>query len=72
MSKTRYIVERTNAITKNKFGFSKSKYIGIAKVKTHALLVAIAHNLLKAANKVRLTLDSSLQILLNRQISWVF
>ena len=50
ISKTRYIVERTNATTKNIFGFTRSKYIGIAKVKTQALLVAIAHNLLKAAN----------------------
>lgn len=55
ISKTRYIVERTNAITKNIFGFSRSKYIGIAKVKTQALLVAIAHNLLKAANKISLS-----------------
>ncbi len=72
ISKTRYIVERTNATTKNIFGFTRSKYIGIAKVKTQALLVAIAHNLLKAANKISLTLDNSVQILRKRQISWVF
>ena len=72
ISKTRYIVERTNATTKNIFGFTRSKYIGIAKVKTQALLVAIAHNLLKAANKISLTLDNSIQILRKRQISWVF
>ena len=72
ISKTRYIVERTNATTKNIFGFTRSKYIGIAKVKTQALLVAIAHNLLKAGNKISLTLNNSIQILRKRQISWVF
>lgn len=72
ISKTRYIVERTNAVTKNIFGFTRAKYIGIAKVKTQALLVAIAHNLLKAANKIKLSQESSIQILRNRQISWVF
>lgn len=72
ISKTRYIVERTNATTKNIFGFTRSKYIGIAKVKAQALLVAIAHNLLKAANKINLTQDNSVQILRKRQISWVF
>lgn len=72
-SKTRYIVERINAITKNIFGSSRSKYIGIAKkVKTQALLVAIAHNLLKAANKISLPQDKSVQILRDRQISWIF
>lgn len=62
ISKTRYIVERINAITKNIFGFTKSKYIGIAKVKTQALLVAIAHDLLKVANKISRTQDRSLKI----------
>lgn len=31
---------------------SRSKYVGIAKVKTQALLVAITHNLPIAANKI--------------------
>jgi IS5 family transposase len=55
ISKTRYIVERTNATVKNILKFDKTKYIGLAKVKTQALLVAIAHNLLKAANKIKVS-----------------
>ncbi len=55
ISKTRYIVERTNATTKNIFKFDRAKYIGLAKVKSQALLVAIAHNLLKAANKINVS-----------------
>lgn len=55
ISKTRYIVERTNATIKNIFKFGKTKYIGMARVKTQALLVAIAHNLLKAANKINVS-----------------
>ena len=54
ISKTRYIVERTNATTAVRFNFKRTKYIGIAKVKAQALLVAMAHNLLKAANKIKL------------------
>ncbi len=52
ISKTRYIVERTNATIKNIFKFTKAKYIGLVKVQAQSLLVAIAHNLLKAANKI--------------------
>lgn len=52
ISKTRYIVERTNATIKNIFKFSKSRYVGISRVTGQAILVAIAHNLLKAANKI--------------------
>lgn len=50
---TRYIVERTNATTKNIFKLGKAKYIGLIKVQAQSLLVAIAHNLLKAANKIQ-------------------
>jgi IS5 family transposase len=57
ISKTRYIVERTNATTASRFHFKKAKYVGLAKVKTQALLVATAHNLLKAANKIKLLTD---------------
>lgn len=53
ISKTRYIVERTNATVKTRFRFQRAKYIGLAKVKGQTLLVAIAHNLLKAANKIQ-------------------
>jgi IS5 family transposase len=53
ISKTRYIVERTNATVKTRFRFERAKYIGLAKVKGQTLLVAIAHNLLKAANKIQ-------------------
>jgi IS5 family transposase len=55
ISKTRYIVERTNATMKNIFKFTKTRYIGLARVKSQALLVAIAHNLLKAANKINVS-----------------
>ena len=55
ISKTRYIVERTNATAKNIFKFDRTKYVGLARVKTQALLVAIAHNLLKAANKIKVS-----------------
>lgn len=55
ISKTRYIVERTNATTKNIFKFSRTRYIGLARVKAQGLLVAIAHNLLKAANKINVS-----------------
>jgi transposase, IS5 family len=54
ISKTRYIVERTNATTKVRFRFERTKYIGLAKVTGQTLLVALAHNLLKAANKIEL------------------
>ena len=54
ISKTRYIVERTNATTAVRFNFKRAKYIGLAKVNGQALLVAIAHNLLKAANKIKI------------------
>lgn len=72
ISKERYIVERTNATTKNIFGFVKTKYIGLAKVKNQSLLIAIAHNLLKAANKITLIQDSAIQILQKRTLSWVY
>ena len=72
ISKERYIVERTNATTKNIFGFYKTKYIGLIKVKNQALLVAIAHNLLKAANKIKLIQDSAIQIMHKRTLHWVF
>jgi IS5 family transposase len=52
ISKTRYIVERTNATVKNIFKFGKSRYVGISRVTGQAILVAVAHNLLKAANKI--------------------
>jgi IS5 family transposase len=52
ISKTRYIVERTNATVKNIFKFARTKYIGLARVTGQAMLIAIAHNLLKAANKI--------------------
>ena len=35
--------------------FGKTRYIGLARVKAQALLVAIAHNLLKAANKIKVS-----------------
>lgn len=54
ISKTRYIVERTNATTTTRFNFRKTKYIGLIKANSQSLLVAIAHNLLKAANKIEL------------------
>ncbi len=57
ISKTRYIVERTNATTSTRFHFKKAKYIGLARVTAQALLVATAHNLLKAANKIKLVAD---------------
>jgi len=57
ISKTRYIVERTNATTSIRFNFKKAKYIGLARVTAQALLVATAHNLLKAANKIKLFAD---------------
>lgn len=57
ISKTRYIVERTNATTSCRFHFKKAKYIGLARVTAQALLVATAHNLLKAANKINLLTD---------------
>lgn len=52
ISKSRYIVERTNATVKNIFRFGKAKYVGISRVTGQAILVAVAHNLLKAANKI--------------------
>jgi len=55
ISKTRYIVERTNATLKNIFNLERAKYIGLAKVKSQTLLVSIAHNLLKAANKIKVS-----------------
>lgn len=57
ISKTRYIVERTNATTSCRFHFKKTKYVGLAKVTAQAVLVATAHNLLKAANKIKLLTD---------------
>lgn len=57
ISKKRYIVERTNATTKNIFNFYRAKYIGLKKVSLQAHLVALAHNLLKAVNKITLDLD---------------
>lgn len=57
ISKTRYIVERTNATTSGRFNFKKAKYIGLARVTAQAVLVATAHNLLKAANKIKLLTD---------------
>lgn len=52
ISKTRYIVERTNATVKNIFKFGKTRYVGLKRVTGQAILVAVAHNLLKAANKI--------------------
>lgn len=54
ISKIRYIVERTNATTTTRFNFRRTKYIGLIKANGQSLLVAIAHNLLKAVNKIKL------------------
>lgn len=55
ISKTRYIIERTNATVKNIFKFTKTRYVGLNRVKTQSLLIAVAHNLLKAANKINVS-----------------
>jgi IS5 family transposase len=65
IGKIRYIVERTNATTTTRFNFRKSKYLGLLKTKSQSLLVAIAHNLLKAANKIELINTNSRIIVSN-------
>ncbi len=74
ISQIRYIVERTNATTKNPniFGFCRAKYLGIIKVKAQATLVAISHNLLKACNKIQLIQDSAIQKRRKPVIEWLF
>ena len=72
ISKSRYIVERTNATVKNIFKFSKSKYIGLDKVKNQALLVAVAHNLLKAANKIKVEIGFYRKVVSEKSIGGLF
>ncbi len=72
ISKSRYIVERTNATIKNIFKFSKSKYIGLDKVKNQALLVAVAHNLLKAANKIKVEIGFYRKVVSEKSIGGLF
>jgi len=72
ISKSRYIVERTNATIKNIFKFTKTRYIGLERVKNQALLVAVAHNLLKAANKINVEIGFYRKVVSEKSIGGLF
>ena len=72
ISGSRYIVERTNATIKNIFKFTRAKYIGLERVKNQALLVAVAHNLLKAANKIIVQIEFYRKVVSKNSIIGLF
>ena len=72
ISGSRYIVERTNATLKNIFKFNRTKYVGLERVKNQALLVAVAHNLLKAANKINVEIEFYRKVVSEKSIGGLF
>jgi len=72
ISSSRYIVERTNATIKNIFKFTRARYVGLDKVKNQALLVAVAHNLLKAANKIKVEIGFYRKVVSEKSIGGLF
>jgi IS5 family transposase len=72
ISGTRYIVERTNATIKNIFKFTRTRYVGLNKVRTQALLIAVAHNLLKAANKIQVEIRFYKKVLSEKSLGGLF
>ncbi len=72
ISKSRYIVERTNTTVKNIFKFTRTRYIGLTKVKAQAILVAVVHNLLKAANKINIEIDFYKKVLSEKSLGGLF
>ena len=72
ISSSRYIVERTNATIKNIFKFARAKYVGLERVKNQALLLAVAHNLLKAANKISVEIDFYRKVVSKNSIIGLF
>ena len=72
ISSSRYIVERTNATIKNILKFTRAKYVGLEKVRNQALLVAVAHNLLKAANKIKIEIEFYRKVVSEKSIGGLF
>ena len=72
ISSSRYIVERTNATIKNIFKFTRTRYVGLERVKNQALLVAVAHNLLKAANKIKVEIGFYRKVVSEKSIGGLF
>lgn len=72
ISSSRYIVERTNATVKNIFKFTRARYVGLNKVRTQAILVAVAHNLLKAANKIQVEIGFYKKVLSEKSLGGLF
>lgn len=69
---SRYIVERTNATLNNMFKFTQAKYVDLDKVKNQALLVAVAHNLLKEANKINVEIGFYREVVYEKSIGGLF
>jgi IS5 family transposase len=49
MSSVRYVVERTFGTFKRHYGATKTRFLGIAKTQGWIMIIAMAHNLKKAA-----------------------
>ena len=58
LSKIRYCVEQSFAILHRKFRCKRASYLGLAKVKGQMQLKVMCLNLLKAANKIRITVPA--------------
>ena len=58
ISKRRFRVEQCFGTMKRLFGLHRARYFGVAKTHAQLALAAIGQNLLKAANKITLTLQT--------------
>lgn len=59
ISKRRFRVEQCFGTMKRLFGLQRARYFGVAKTHAQMVMAAISQNLLKAANKITLTRQTS-------------
>lgn len=59
VSKRRFRVEQCFGTMKRLFGLQRARYFGVAKTHAQMVMAAISQNLLKAANKITLTRQTS-------------
>ncbi len=61
LSKTRYVVEQSFGTLHRKFRYARSTYFGLIKVSAQSHLKAMCLNLLKAANRLSVSLPPKRQ-----------
>jgi len=62
ISRVRYKVERAFGTMKRQFGLNRARYFGVRKTEAQFAYAAINMNLLKAANKLKLTINPERQL----------